>query len=713
LAAAHAPFLSNLQPTPAHESGLMKRNVFAGSKLTLRAQITDGNPKDPKAVFVVTEDGSEAARAEGEVEGGSFVPGTTAVHVHEISMDFPEGKESYPLEYKVEVDGKEFRGTEEYEVWPYKISLEAVDADGKPVPLFPFDVVKDPGGGGAAAPPPSGASDKPARWATREDGTAVGVGTAPGPQVILPGGAHRIVKYLDGKEKGPKRKAEVELNFPKGVISSTPAEAGKPIRQFVNLATQLTDDARKGQDRHGSVLHLTVGRKSDKLAPGASPPAADAKFTATPAEKVYFRIEFTAATKATPPDPRVLDAEDLQVEEDGDRKTHKGHVKIGDNGAGVLKVDLGVVGGDTCTIQVGGNELCQDDTVEIVNWRKLMYQVTRPGNTPMPSMDRITKALAQTFVDYEKYKDVPLEESDVPSGPLSWFPGEWLDAPGEKLLNVGDVNKTHFHAKFVDTHTPIGVHVMGCHTQYDADGSNTEQSFTDLEVTKTSLIAWSTGQSVPGREIWVGRGIFPKAFKDGSDALISGSWKEVGGSGAGTLTTANIWYQSGAKHGRVGIRIPTEAKNLVDVGKKVALTVKFRVAKGPYLGEADHPDGWKQLIVIRMAESSVNDVMAHELGHTMKQVVKSVPPGLAASDHGRQYTGNGHQGPHCADGMSDENYAGGAGKAGSDYEGDFTGAGECKCLMYGENSSKGSKSSGQFCARCRPFIQAQDLSTLH
>ena len=39
-----------------------------------------------------------------------------------------------------------------------------------------------------------------------------------------------------------------------------------------------------------------------------------------------------------------------------------------------------------------------------------------------------------------------------------------------------------------------------------------------------------------------------------------------------------------------------------------------------------------------------------------------MPSGLKASDHGRRYDDNGHMGPHCADGMSDDNYAKGKGK---------------------------------------------------
>jgi hypothetical protein len=60
--------------------------------------------------------------------------------------------------------------------------------------------------------------------------------------------------------------------------------------------------------------------------------------------------------------------------------------------------------------------------------------------------------------------------------------------------------------------------------------------------------------------------------------------------------------------------------------------------------------------------------------------------------------------------MSDDNYGGGSGKAGSGYEGDFTGKSECTCVMYGEGSS--TRKTG-YCSRCAPFIKAEALSSLH
>lgn len=217
-----------------------------------------------------------------------------------------------------------------------------------------------------------------------------------------------------------------------------------------------------------------------------------------------------------------------------------------------------------------------------------------------------------------------------------------------------------------------------------------------------------------GADLNAGSGFFPKRLDNGGSSVISASWETDDGSDSGKLTDADFWLTDYDNHGFLTVRLPEKPRKYVEADPANVVTVKLKlhVAKGPYLGEADHPDGWKQLIVIDQKSEVVNDVMAHELGHTLNQVVNSKPPGMGTISHGRQYTGNEHQGSHCADGMSSSNYAGGAGKKGTDYEGDFSGKSECTCIMYGENGES-SKCTGKFCSRCTPFLKGEALTTLH
>jgi hypothetical protein len=327
-------------------------------------------------------------------------------------------------------------------------------------------------------------------------------------------------------------------------------------------------------------------------------------------------------------------------------------------------------------------------------------------------MDRITASLNDCSIEYIKEgAEVEIEEDAGPAG--SWFPGSYVGGAG-KMLNIGDCNKEEFHKKFTDTKTPLMVHVLCCHTQYDCNAASCLDTRAAIPVKETDKIKWKDGSTVIGITKDIPK-LFPTSLKDGTNSFKSGSWADaspgVAASVGANLAAGDVWIEPN----KISIKLPAAAELVVKADPANLVNLEFTVfiPKGPYLGESDGTKGYLQLIVINMDKTSVNDVMAHELGHTLNQVVKSAPPGLTLADHGRKYTGNGHQGPHCADGMSDDNYNGGAGKVGSAYAGDFKGAPECKCILYGENSSKGSKSTGKFCDRCKPFLSAEALTTLH
>jgi hypothetical protein len=105
--------------------------------------------------------------------------------------------------------------------------------------------------------------------------------------------------------------------------------------------------------------------------------------------------------------------------------------------------------------------------------------------------------------------------------------------------------------------------------------------------------------------------------------------------------------------------------------------------------------------------ATVNGSVAHELGHLLRH--PGHPPGLSATDHGREYSANGHVGTHCADGLDDGDYAGGAGSGAR--AADFSDASECRCVMYGQNDPVKSTSSGTYCPRCRTILRAEKLDS--
>ena len=647
----------------------MIKNVFEDSELTLKSKITGGKPEEKKQVkFAFEQKGGGAKIAEATVE----LKNDLAEHKIKLPK-IKDDEDSYSFSYSIEGAGQCLKGEDEYRVWPKNIELDAVDKDDKEFAAVEWKLMQ---GGGKVL----GHCDPKGKAAIHlknpEDFTIDAVSPF----------------RLDGwvTSVGRKRKAKFS-KAPYRVVLHSPAPGNH--KQYVNM------DA-KGGPTQGPVLTLKAGAEGDDKAKPA-----DRK--AKKDDVVFVRVEFDKDNSKRDKPKR----EATGFKEEGGGLVFTQKLQIPKDGEPVeFKVQLGYAGGDKCTIHVGSTDKCEESTLLVQNWRKLHYQLTVPKGTAKPDMTRMVTALKDVFVEYEEYKKIEVDETDGPN--LSWFPGEWLNEPGKKFLNVGDHNKDHFHAKFDDQKTPLGVHVMCCHTQFDCNGASTTKDFVGVEVDGTKQTPWSDGKNHPGTYVWVGGGLFPKKMKDGSSTLISGSWKEDGGAGTGAIVEADLWVDRKTNPGWAFMKLPDAARDLVKAGKKVKLDLQIYCALGPYLGEADGAKGWLQLIVVKQKGNVVNDVMAHELGHTMNQVTKTVAPGLKAADHGRMYTGNGHMGPHCADGMSDDNYAKGAGKKGTDYEGKFAGKKECTCIMYGENG-EGSTCTGRFCARCQPFIKAEGLDSLH
>jgi hypothetical protein len=382
-----------------------------------------------------------------------------------------------------------------------------------------------------------------------------------------------------------------------------------------------------------------------------------------------------------------------------------------DGGEAVFELELGYAGGDEVTIYVGGTDSCEDADCTIANWRKIYYQVThRSTLAKLPDLTRLTETLAELNVEYEPYGTKTFSEGDAGVPPGTFFDGAVLDRPGERLVCIGDHNKKWFHTKlFDDSKKPLGVHVLLCDFQLDGGIPAVTDLHTPVMTTPTLELTTSATNRFP----------FPVALQDGKSPIVSGSWRSTAPAGhpdagkQGKLVDANVALSP--KGRKIKISLPGDAAAIVGDGSgdkkdpatkhKVKVVLKIKVVIGVFLGESDGTKGNWQLIA-SIAEDSMNDVMAHELGHTMNQCVQNKqapPPGLKAKDHDRRYVKHGHQGPHCAEGMSATDFA----------KDDYRSNDACKCIMYGENrSSGGSRSNGKFCDKCKPFVIAERLTTM-
>lgn len=654
----------------------MTANVFEESKMTLTAWIARGKGDRAKAKFEFEQEGGAETVEAAELELGGKEGGKKKVSTTITLPKCKDDEDFYTLSYKVDCEGNSYPGGD-FKVWLKTATFKAVDSDGavlKGVPIT-FNQTKEK----------IYVTDSKGEVPLPINGTGKATVTVRSPC------------WLDEwtTEVGRLREAKVTKHEYKAVIIDPGLDGNSdtaPLKQFVNLPVDV------GTPRQGSKLKVALGGQTDTEC-----------IAGVPQDPIYVKLEFDLTKGSKRNDPkRALIIDGTTVEAD-DKGVAEGEGKFDDKGEVSFEVELGLAGGDAVKIHTGITKACEDSTLHVQNWRRLWYQLTIPEGTDEPDMSHSASALEEVFIEYLKEGDTVIIAKDTgPAGKLSWFDAEWIGGTaGEKVVNIGNHNRDFFHALLDNKHSPLQLHVLCCNTQYDPAGANTEKQFLGLEIAATTKVAWSDGSQVVGVKQLVGRGFFPKKLLDGTSSIISGKWKAADGSEDGNITDADVHIADWS----FTVKLPADAVTYLkaDAANKVKVDMKVFKAKGPYNGEsAKH----KQLLRIGRADEEVNKTLCHELGHALHQVPQSAakkPPGLSAVAHGREYTGNGHQGGHCADGMSGDNYAAGAGKAGTGYAGNFKGKAECTCLMYGAGSTT---RSNKYCARCKPFIIAQAVSSV-
>ncbi|MBV1858258.1 MAG: hypothetical protein KUG77_07590 [Nannocystaceae bacterium] len=650
----------------------MTANVFEESKMTLTAWIARGAGDRAKAKFEFEQEGGAETVEAAELELGGKEAGKKKVSTTITLPKCKDDEDFYTLSYKVSCEGSEYPGGD-FKVWLKTATFKAVDGEGAELKGVPITF--------------------------NQTGDKIYVTDSKG-EVPLPingtGKASVTVRSpcsVDEwtTEVGRLREATVTKKEYKAIIATPDASAtaeDKPHKQFVNLKN---DDGKT--PNQSSKIKLYVGGMTEEQC-----------ISGIPGDTVHIKVKFhDDNSKRNSPKPALI-AGGATVEPDGDGEA-KGTVTFDDSGAAEFEVELGKAGGDKAQVMLGITDATEDSTLFVENWRRVWYQLTMPAGTAEPDLTRMVDALADVYVEYLKEGATVeiAEDEDAPTG-ISWFDGAWL-GKGTKLLNIGDYNSAHYHAKFVDTHTPWQVHVLCCHCQFDT-GAN--ETYGALECTKDDKVAWSDGNQVVGVTHNVGDELFAKKLNDDTSAFVKAKWKAVGSAEKGALASGDVWIDSGS----FTAKLPQAALDYLgaDAAKKVKVTVTLFEMAGPYLGESDD---YKQLIVIDQTSIGVNDTLTHELGHSLNQVPTTAgekAAGLKAINHAKSYTGNGHSGGHCADGMTDDNYGGGAGKAGSTYQGNFESKSECTCVMYGEDNTA---CTGKFCDTCKPFVLADAITSLH
>ena len=478
--------------------------------------------------------------------------------------------------------------------------------------------------------------------------------------------------------------------------------------QYVNVVSANPDHRETGGcDARGPNLVVSIT---------ADPPDSGKKD-----DKVFFSVTFGKESKRNAPATGIdtaIPVLDKKVQD----KTTTGYVLLAaDGGKASFEINLGIAGGDTCTVKVGGTPAVEDAKFKLVNWRKMYAQATKTASITPPSLADAVDCLKKVHIDLEDSvaDAVDVDASQAPPG--SVVDGNAIVKSGMPAtsLIVGDHNVAWFQAKlqarFASEKLPCA-HLIYCHEQLDANNAPIDSTTTILgrKAGQTQgTVAFPGGGSVPGVAIpgtVAGRNglFFSKDLRDGSDAVKSCSWQEVGGPGSGTIDPADYAIDSPNQGNTLYIRLPQAAKDLSDAGKTIRIAYKVAYSKGWYNGWTTS-SGRHIVIKVGRADKDICGTIVHEIGHAINQAAKSPDgfPGLPAPPHERYYTNNrGHQGPHCADGIDAATYNDATQRMDTSHA-----SSKCTCIMYGAGSSLRNQNLA-FCSKCEPYVKAAQITTV-
>jgi hypothetical protein len=405
-----------------------------------------------------------------------------------------------------------------------------------------------------------------------------------------------------------------------------------------------------------------------------------------------------------------------------------------DGGEVTFDVELGLAGGDKVTIHVGGTPECVDEKVEVTNWRKVYYQLTRPEWFKVWKTELMDKRLAEDgFIVYERFKEVAYKAEQLPA---DWKgcvqKGSDLGLGGadkDRTFLIGGNQLDDWMTSQLDAAKgKLGLNVCLVSAMIDA----LEQGKKTVSTARIVATLAQAQQDVP---VPGGAVVFPKSLDDGQHPFIRGVWWPEGDATVKRGLPKEAVKIAGPGS-RVKIVLPnTKAEdpgNLVANGIKVVVDVLLKAPNQIYLGAA-----WSRQQRVSMqqsgAEQVFNTVVAHELAHALKQAAKETPPGLGT--HAYHYEGRGHVGHHCwfgldaggathvaapqADGSVTYTPISGAAHEQPDYslvvkqQGTKYVGVSGSCIMFGAGPvADPTAATSGFCEACRPFLRAQAIDEI-
>jgi hypothetical protein len=411
-------------------------------------------------------------------------------------------------------------------------------------------------------------------------------------------------------------------------------------------------------------------------------------------------------------------------------------------GEATVILACGVAGGDRFEVEVGVEEGKWLNKTEIVNWRKLWYEIICPDFTelvkgkdsegneildyPEVMKRRLIDKASTIFVEFQPYKTHTFTEAQAPAG--SVFKSEQLGYPaGKKGYVLTDHTFKSYPKKFNKGKSPRSIHIKLCHRNFFFESSNMPLTSDTYTLTSKRYIIFVSD--------WYSGYFLPFSSENGADSIKSFTWRaqidpalhplhpgvKNGLARTGILTSADIKFNSVRE---IVISLPDtnpdDPGNIVGPGTTAArCPIKVEIAfecaqEGLGLAGKGAQKGELLSFYNPEAQEVSIDVLLHEIGHCVGLTVcngKSKPsPGLdypktvndiIGGKRGSVYTGKSHSGSHCAFGLTDAEKTGRS----------FAGLGG-KCIMFGENAGIDPSGAQGFCDECQSSFRSRELESL-
>lgn len=287
--------------------------------------------------------------------------------------DVIDAAPNYEISYRVDIDDDSVYDSDKHRVWPRTIHVTAkyrkTDGDttdfrdGDPVPYFPFLILQE------------GDEDDPDHdCTTAADGTRIYHAKRPGQILLKTESPWVIVAPDDQTTLGRERELHVRrVSTWRANIRSHGGgrEEDQPFKQWVNLPLDRDNEALP----HGSLVKVEVGPFDlDEAVAG---------------EQIYVRVTFPKRnSKRNVPRPAVW-----RTKQESSTLVTGAHPQPGaalckyefvltigaDAEGATFYLQMGVAGGDRCTIEVGVTNTYEDDVLYIRNWRRLNVELLIPA----------------------------------------------------------------------------------------------------------------------------------------------------------------------------------------------------------------------------------------------------------------------------------------------------------------------------------------------